>query len=946
MTTAPTPPAPPGASRLPWLLRGAAAAAIAVLFYSPARIGLDPTLDHSNYATYAYFTAHGFPYGEIVPMAGPYGFVPYGFLYAGHLFGERLALELLTKLALGALLVWFFARAAGGWVRWAWLAAVLLMMPLVEDLAYDLAIFFAGLCLLEIAFDRRRAAVATALAAFLALLTLFKGTQAMLSLATFGLLIALAVGRREFRPLARLLAAYLGALVVLMWAAGQSPLALPGYLRGTFELSSGYNEAMALDEPRLAFLTGAGALLALLGAAAALLLARRHEPAAWPGLLLFAAFTFVEWKHGFVRADGHVFIFYQYACIAAPTLWLLARGGALPARWARWTAGSLAAAGAALGFFGDAPASVPRHLWVFEEIPVRVRRTVRQLTAPAAAKRALGAELQHRRAIYRLPRTQDRVGRARVDFYGTEHGYLLLNRLDYRPRPMGGGAFNVFTAGLQDRNEAFVANEATAPRFFLVRPETIDERFLAQDDPGTLRALLACYAPVDVEQGMLLLARRDGRPSVPAPRLMGATALTFGQSVPVPEPPAGHVVAVELTIRPSLSGRLRTLLYKPSLVFLHLEGEGIDRPTHRRLVPGLFRRPVLLAPVIEDVHDLLDLYSAGPGKRVRQLRITTDGPGGFDAGSMEARFYSIPRPEAIERSALADLRARLEFPVAGRVPARLEPPGTPHRRFEGLLVRMMEPPGAISFGLDGSENSVRFVYGIDPEAYTKWRTDGVEFLAEVQQPGQAPRIVFKRWLRPRREPADGGFHEAVVALPPNLAGGTLTLRTAMGADNDGAWDWGFFAGIDLRAGGFVPAQFPGFARLPEAVDAATAGAMAFEGREIFMLNAPGTLRFGLRGSERQLTFSVGILPGAYANGGNSNGVEFIVRARPPGTGEPRVLFSRHLNPRDVPGDRGDQVLLVSLPALPAGTILELVAAPGPHGDLSWDWSYVAGLRLE
>ncbi|MES1194904.1 MAG: hypothetical protein ABUL65_03345, partial [Opitutus sp.] len=46
--------------------------ALVVYFHTPVREVMAPTLDGSNYGSYAYFTARPFQYGsEVVPMAGP-----------------------------------------------------------------------------------------------------------------------------------------------------------------------------------------------------------------------------------------------------------------------------------------------------------------------------------------------------------------------------------------------------------------------------------------------------------------------------------------------------------------------------------------------------------------------------------------------------------------------------------------------------------------------------------------------------------------------------------------------------------------------------------------------------------------------------------------------------------------------------------------------------------
>jgi hypothetical protein len=117
-TTPPSTTGPRSAfSRVPGQGHGLAVVVGAILigfwFFAPIRQTADPTLDTSNYASFAYFTASGFQFGsDVLHVGGPYGFVHYGFVYGGHLFWERFALELLTKLVLGLLVVWLCDAAA------------------------------------------------------------------------------------------------------------------------------------------------------------------------------------------------------------------------------------------------------------------------------------------------------------------------------------------------------------------------------------------------------------------------------------------------------------------------------------------------------------------------------------------------------------------------------------------------------------------------------------------------------------------------------------------------------------------------------------------------------------------------------------------------------------------------------------------------------------------
>ena len=177
---------------------------------------------------------------------------------------------------------------------------------------------------------------------------------------------------------------------------------------------------MVLDEPFPAFLTGTG-ILVLLGALLAVVTLPRWREAVMPaGALLLAAFIFIEWKHGFVRADGHVYIYYQFAGVAAPMILLYAgaseRGNS---RIRVFLARGLTAAAMVLSVWADGRQAWQRHWWEIRELPRFFGASWRQILLPVAEKKRLSLELDRQREKYRLPLLRDIVGGASIDFFGT-----------------------------------------------------------------------------------------------------------------------------------------------------------------------------------------------------------------------------------------------------------------------------------------------------------------------------------------------------------------------------------------------------------------------------------------------------------------------------------------------------------------------------------------------
>ncbi len=123
---------------------------------------------------------------------------------------------------------------------------------------------------------------------------------------------------------------------------------------------------------------------------------------------------------------------------------------------------------------------------------------------------------------------------------------------------------------------------------------------------------------------------------------------------------------------------------------------------------------------------------------------------------------------------------------------------------------------------------------------------------------------------------------------------------------DTAWDWAYVAQVEIQPGHYAAAQFPGFNRVPDKAEGENAAAIEVNGEKTLMLNVPGSLHFNLTGNEKQVLMDFGFLPGAYSNGGQTPGGDYVVELRQ--ANQPaREIFRRTLRPLTVPADPGTSV---------------------------------------
>ncbi len=198
------------------------------------------------------------------------------------------------------------------------------------------------------------------------------------------------------------------------------------------------------------------------------------------------------------------------------------------------------------------------------------------------------------------------------------------------PTPQG---YSAYEPAL-DRRDARFFSSPTRPAVTLVTAEAIDGRLPLQSAPATLRAILACYAPVQVS-GMFVLSK--SRPCITEPsRALGPTrTVATGQWVKVPPVPDTLVYA-HLTVRPSGLGSLLGLLFRRAPVYIHIETVNGHTYTYR-LVAATAPEGILVSSLLESAWDVFRLWQGISPEQARQISVTTTEPAAWQ-GSVRLAF--------------------------------------------------------------------------------------------------------------------------------------------------------------------------------------------------------------------------------------------------------------------------------------------------------------------
>lgn len=544
---------------------------------NPPSVGLDASWN----AGLAMAIKEGLQFGRDVVF--PYG--PLGFL-EGHdvWYGDLAVIAFLHSaalyLAFCAGIVWALRRTLPAVPSALAAFLIVAVLPLQRPI---LVAVLACIALLEQERSQRTIIVFAAAGAS------FSAVEALVKLSTgptvaILFLIALVGARARWWQVLGFTVLLAAELSLLWLLAGQSLSAVPAFLENTWQIVSGYSEAMLrqVDVPAwqvtMATLAAAVITVALVIASAQ---GRYGDARArWSGVALMAVAAFAVFKQGVVRADaGHLTLYFSTAC----ALWI-----AIPwvrDRWPQMLAG--AAVIAAIGM-PVRPPGMPTNLNAIANVRFAADQVLSVVSKSRRADlTASGREAM--KAVYRLDaRTRAALATHTVAIEPWETGVAWAYRLDWAPLPVFQN-YSAYTTVLDRLNASAAASPDGPDRILrenaqLVYPEfpgrDIDSRFSGWDPPAQARAVFCHFAAIHTTDRWQVLGRIANRCG--QPHLIRSTVANSGEAITVP--PASPDEGVFVRIRGAGVSGLEKI--STSLLRARMRQVVVNGAQTYRLVPG------------------------------------------------------------------------------------------------------------------------------------------------------------------------------------------------------------------------------------------------------------------------------------------------------------------------------------------------------------------------
>lgn len=731
----------------------------------------------------------GWQFGhDLVFTYGPLGFLM-GNTYSGVAFWPFVLWQAASSLAF-ALLIYRQGMRLTGYARaFYWGTTILLGIGYMDALLM-VVIGLIGFEMVREAGRMNRWWTA-ALLLFLGFLAVIKFTNLML--AGFIVLVAavLDLVQRRQADAAWKLVWFTGAFLFLWTLCGQSVLNLPAYLLHSLEISSGYEQTMGIIGSGTALWMGIAVFVLLVAYAGLHLLGHADRPRALAGCLVLGAFLYLNWKHGFVRADGHMIGF--FICALMPITAFPALLDDSP-RFRTLQRTLLVPAGvlAVLGLHEALPGPVRFAFGLLQE---KIYANTYNTVHFDRFYESYRDRLRTQRIEYDLVKTRAIVGNATVDVLGYHQAIALYNRLNYRPRPVL-QSYSAYTPKLQQLNADYLASDR-APDYMLFRLETIDERYVMLDDARALHVFLHRYEYVHNEKGFQLWRRLPGVFNIAAvaPRLLRQTELAVGQPLDL----TAHgtdPLWIEIDLPRTFLGRIRDFFYKPPIVRLAFKDTQGNTTTYRLPLP-LARSGFIINPMIEDIVAFMQFTGGKPERYAAQATILVeDADRRYLAPSARVRLSAA---RTSRNGADYFLEAeKLRFHMFKTLPISYEAQ-TPlsAAEIDEKPVMVLHARSEMTFNLRDGARRARGSFGMLPGTYSDGgNSDGAEFLV-LWSNGNERVELFRRYLDPVNQSKDRGLQRFDVPLPPQ-PGGRLFLRINPGSLGNYSWDWTAWTDIEIE----------------------------------------------------------------------------------------------------------------------------------------------------
>jgi hypothetical protein len=464
----------------------------------------------------------------------------------------------------------------------------------------------------------------------MAVASLIKFTAMLISISILMFMIVFYLYKKQIRPLCCMLFVYIVSILALLVITGQKVTNFPAYLLNSYEVSQGYNSAMFLDGPHRDIVVGFCVVCLFIFLMVNSIL--KNKPSLKYFIFINLGFVFISFKHGFIRHDGHVYIFFANVLLVFCSMYI-ANKKQLTLLSRRL---SLILICVLIAFiFKKYPRLIVPD---FPEKFKKVSSAVSLATSDAASKvQILENAKSEMRKVYALNNeTLKYIDNKSVDIMPFEISLLFAYNLKWFPPPVF-QSYSAYTDKLDMLNSQYFES-TNAPVFLLYAFGSIDKRYPLFDAPATFRTILKNYEPLFVDGEFIILKKTDRR-FLSSSKTISVIDTEFGKFISVPKTENGYLFA-KIYMEYNILGKIAKLIYKPPNVIIKLVADG--NTFEHRFIFSTARNGIFLSQYIYDVKDLFTVWDGKLSNNLDTITISTRHRYFYDK-HIGVEFFEVPQ---------------------------------------------------------------------------------------------------------------------------------------------------------------------------------------------------------------------------------------------------------------------------------------------------------------
>jgi hypothetical protein len=433
----------------------------------------------------------------------------------------------------------------------------------------------------------------------LGLLSLTKGTFFVLSIFIIIILFCSFIFMRQNILAIKYLATFVFSILLCWIIVNQDIAYFPAFVKNIFIFSAGYNEAMATFESKEMFFLGFSSLL-ILGICLInfIFQNKNHNMMISSFLIIQGGILFIVWKHGFVRADEHVVIFFQYIIINYLIL-LLSLNDIFKINFKKFYTISYIL----VFFFSFLGITVTLRSLPTDKLITNFINFDKKLFTiinynDFFIKNKIKLSKEKNKLI--LDETALLIKNKRVGYFGGRQGIAIYNNFNYVNSPAI-ISFGTPNEELINEDYKFFKDDNIAPEFLIYDLKTIDNRMASSDSSYAQLQILHRYELLNIERQHLILKRKKNQKNL-LKKYIKTYKVELNKKINIPDKTL-KPMWVSINISKNNIQKLVSFLYKPPQYFIEVEYKN-DTKEKFRLIPNMAKSGFMINPSLNNNYEV------------------------------------------------------------------------------------------------------------------------------------------------------------------------------------------------------------------------------------------------------------------------------------------------------------------------------------------------------